>query len=781
MFVTYNWLKEFTDITISPEELADRLTMQGLEVVAMKQVGFDLTKNPLIGMVKIQSVEKHPKTDTLKICKVAGTKKFTVVTNSPNAAKGDCVVFAQPGAVLPNGITVKETKIKEQVSEGMFLPKEFLLLEEKSADIWILGKDEKIADVEFHLFMEEDTIFEIELTANRSDCISTIGIAREIAAMLDKPLKVNEPKVSETINIEPDIEVQDRNLCPRYSSRILTGIEVRESPAWVRRRLTMCGLRPINNIVDATNYVLLEMGHPTHAFDLNRLEGKKIIVRTAKKGEKITSLDGTERKLTEEMLMIADEKKPVGIAGVMGGENSEIIETTRELLVESAYFDPVSIRRTSAALKLKTDAAYHFERTADWGITMTALDRVCELVMMSSPAKVSKAVDRYTNIIKERVVTIKDGYVEEKLGMEMPLDDVEDYLKRLGFYITVKRDSSLEVKIPSFRSDVSRPIDLVEEIARLYGYNNIPEASFRPPTVVEGLGEVKNIKFKLREILTGQGFSEAYNHTFTDTDELKKFRIMNNSVIPLDNPMTQDASVLRNYLFMGIVKNIEYNEKSAYRHASRFFEIGRIFKKEQDYSESERICFAVWGKNESYEKLLGIAEMLLIRLGAGKLEFRKAAHEFMHPENCTIVFQDDKKIGFLGELHPDIQDELELRYPVFFAEFNLAVLEDIFRGESVIAPIGKFPPADRDLSLVVDESVLARDVQNMMLSFDSLIHKVKFVDIFSGEKIGEDRKSLTYSIIFQSNEKTLSDVEVNAVMDKLVAKLEEKFNAELRS
>jgi phenylalanyl-tRNA synthetase beta chain len=481
------------------------------------------------------------------------------------------------------------------------------------------------------------------------------------------------------------------------------------------------------------------------------------------------------------MLMIADEKKPVGIAGVMGGENSEIIETTRELLVESAYFDPVSIRRTSAALKLKTDAAYHFERTADWGITMTALDRVCELVMMSSPAKVSKAVDRYTNIIKERVVTIKDGYVEEKLGMEMPLDDVEDYLKRLGFYITVKRDSSLEVKIPSFRSDVSRPIDLVEEIARLYGYNNIPEASFRPPTVVEGLGEVKNIKFKLREILTGQGFSEAYNHTFTDTGELKKFRIMNNSVIPLDNPMTQDASVLRNYLFMGIVKNIEYNEKSAYRHASRFFEIGRIFKKEQDYSESERICFAVWGKNESYEKLLGIAEMLLIRLGAGKLEFRKAAHEFMHPENCTIVFQDDKKIGFLGELHPDIQDDLELRYPVFFAEFNLAVLEDIFRGESVITPIGKFPPADRDLSLVVDESVLARDVQNMMLSFDSLIHKVKFVDIFSGEKIGEDRKSLTYSIIFQSNEKTLSDVEVNAVMDKLVAKLEEKFNAELRS
>ncbi|OHD53913.1 MAG: phenylalanine--tRNA ligase subunit beta [Spirochaetes bacterium GWF1_51_8] len=780
MLVTYNWLKEFVDIPMYPNELGERLTMQGLEVASVRKVGIDLTKNPLIGVAKIVSLEKHPKADNLTICKVGDDKKV-VVTNSPNVAKGDFVVYAQPGALLPNGITVKETKIKEQVSEGMLLPKEYLQIEDKSADIWILGKDAKSAEVEFRIFVEEDYVLEIELTANRSDCLSVLGVAREVAAMLGKPLKLHNPMVNENLNTEPDIEITERTLCPRYTSRILTGIEVRESPSWVKRRLSLCGLRPINNIVDATNYVLLELGHPTHAFDLNRLDGKKIIVRSAKKGETITALDGTECRLTTENLVIADEKKAVAIAGVMGGANSEILENTKDLLLESAYFDPVSIRRTSAALKIKSEASYRFERTADWGITPIALDRICEIIMVSSPAKVSRMVDRYVSIIKDKVVTIKDGYISEKLGVQLALKDVEEYLKRLQFQIMVKRENSLEVKIPSFRSDVARAIDLAEEIARIYGYNSIPETSFRAPTVLQGLGEVKDIKSKIREILTGIGFSEVYNYSFMDPADLQKFRIMNKSVIPLENPMAQDASLLRNYLFMGLVKNIEYNEKSAYRHSSRFFEIGNIFKHEQDYSESERLCFAVWGKDESYETLLGIAEMLLTRLGTGALDFKKAEFDFTHPENCSIVFSDDKKLGFLGELHPDIQDEIDLRYPVYFVEFNLAVLEDIFSTPIEIKPIGKFPPTDRDISLVVDEKILARDVLNTILSFNEWIKKVEFVDLYSGGQIGGDKKSLTYSILFQSGEKTLSDTEVNQVMDDLVKKLEKQFEAELRS
>ncbi len=782
MKVTYNWLKEFVKIDIPVKDLAQRLTSVGPEVVGVKNIGIGQENIEKILLGKVTELIKHPQADNLRVAVVTAAKKtYRLITNSKALEKGNFVVMAVPGTVLPNGIEIKEAVIKGEKSEGMMLARENLNLEEKSPDIWILGKEEKTAKSLFEIYTEEDYLLEVELTSNRSDCLSVIGLAREVAAMLDKELIIPNPAEQESGDEIPDITIEERNLCPRYSAQILRGIKVKESPEWLKRKLELCGIRAINNIVDATNYVLLEIGHPMHAFDLEKLDGQKIIVRKAGKGEKFKTLDGQSHALDDSMLLIADGKKSVALAGIMGGENSQVMDSTVDILLESAYFDPVCIRKTAKKLGLRTEASYRFERTADWGITVSAIERAAEIILMTCTPKISKIRDEYVNIFKDVIINVKADFVSSKLGVKLTLRAIEAILKRLKFNILAKREDALEVKVPTFRSDVCRVIDIVEEVARIYGYNNIPQNMFKPPVDVDGLLLKKDEETKIREILSNRGFSEAYNFSFTNEEELSLFNAKEENLLKLQNPLSSDAAIMRNYLFMGLLKTAEYNAKNAYKNNTCFYEIGRTFhKKKNNFIETKKAGFIFYGEKYDYYSASGILEYLLRKMGAEKIDFRQVQLPFLHPVNSAEVLVDGKPIGFAGEIHPDIMGKLDLRFGAYIGEFETLPLRDYLNQENPLKDAGKFPPNSRDISLVIEKDALSRTIMLSIESFHEWIRDVKYVDLFKGAQIGENKKSVTFSITFQSKERTLTDAEVNEVMVKLVAVLKEKYNAELR-
>ncbi len=799
MLVTYNWLKEFVKIDISADDLAKKLTSIGPEVASIKKVGISKEHYEKIFIAKVTSLEKHPDAENLKILTVTGNHShYKAISNSKNLEKGDFIVFSTAGTILPCGIEVKEVEIRKEKSEGMILAKEHLNLEEKSQDIWILGRNEKTAKSLFEKYTEEDFLFNIELTANRSDCLSVIGIAREVAAMLDKELSIPKPVIPETIDEIPDVQILEKNLCPRYSARILRNIDVKESPDWLKRKLELCGIRPINNIVDATNFVLLEYGHPMHAFDLNRLEGKKIIVRSSGSDESFKTLDGQSHSLKSEMLVISDEKRAVALAGIMGGENSEILDSTTDILLESAYFDPISIRSTSKITGLKTESSYRFERTADWGITTSALEKATEIILMTCTPQISKIRDEYVNIFKDKIINVKADIISSKIGIDFSTKEIESILKRLKFSIVAKREDALEVKVPTFRSDVSKMVDIVEEIARIYGYNNIPQNDFKPAVDVESLKPKKEIKDSLRRIFTEQGYTEAFNFSFTNEDELKKFMAMDDYIIRLQNPLSQDASVLRNHLYYGLLGTVEYNVKNAYRDNVRFFEIGNVFtkskplpgqareagsahiKENKKYKEIQKIGFILYGKGYNFYSASGMMEYVLKKIGGRDVDFQKCVLPFLHPVNSANIVINRKIIGFIGEVIPDITDRLDLKYPAYIAEFETEYQSGILNTPLEIKLVSKFPPTKRDISIVVDKSVFGREIMFEIEKSNGWIKDVEFVDLFMGNQIAGNKKSLTFSITFQCIDRTLTDQEVNEVMDRLIEKLKTKFKAELR-
>ncbi len=778
MKITYNWLKEFVNFKDSPQEIATILTSMGPEVVSIKPVGITSENSNNIVFTKVIEVKKHPNADNLKI--VILDNKKQVITNSQNISKDDFVLYAKSDTVLPNGFNVKKVNIKSIESDGMLLAKEHLNLEEKSSDIFIFGKDKKKAEFLFNIYCEEDYIFEIELTANRSDCLSVLGIARELSAALNLPINIPLPTIESNLEEMPVVEVIDDENCPRYSARILREIKVVESPEWIKRKLELCGVRAINNIVDATNYVLLELGHPMHAFDLNLLEGEKICVRRAFKNESITALDGVKYELSNEVLVIADDKKPVAIAGIMGGEYSGVIENTKNDFLESAYFNPLSIRKTAKKLGLRTESSYRFERGTDWEITTKAIERATEIIMLTCSPKVSRIRDEYNNMFKERIIKVRANFVSEK-GVNFSFKDLEQFLKRLHFTIVSKEKDFLEVKIPSFRADVGRQIDIVEEISRLYGYNNIPQNNFKPPIVVKNLGFKKDIYWLLRDTLLTYGFTESYNYSFCGDDDINIFSLNKNEMIKLQNPMSADISFLRPYLVLNLMKTLDYNIKSVYKNDLRLFEYGRTFNKKNGKIVEKKVFAGVmYGKNYDYYNISGIVEGLLNKVGDKRIDYEKIDLVFLHPINAAKIKFDMKDVGFVGELHPDVRERFDIKNPVYIFELEIENLIDYLDKSFKVQKFSKLPPVMRDLSIVVSKTVIARSIMNEIMVSSELIKNVDFKDIFESPQLGIENKSLTFSITFSHPERTLTDEEVNSVMDELIMKLKDKFNAELR-
>ncbi len=783
MIVTVNWLKEYVKCKLPVKDIASGLTMMGLEVEEIVPVGIQKENADLILLSKVVSVDPHPNADRLKVVKIKNKKDhFKLVTNSTHITKGDYVVHAQPGARLANGVEISAAKLKGVESQGMLLPREFLGLEEKSDDIWILGHDDKIAEQEFAVWTRADHVFHIELTSNRSDCLSVIGVARELAAMLGEEVDIPRVDLKNDLDEIPNIKIEARNLCPRYSARIMREIKIQPSAPEIRRKLSLCGIRPINNVVDATNYVLLEYGHPTHAFDLNRLAGEEINVRAATKKEKFVTLDGQKHELTEKDLVIADGEKAVALAGIMGGQNSEILDNTQNILLESAFFDTIAIRSTSKRLGIKTESSYRFERTADWGITPMALARVAEIILQSTPAKVSALNDQYVNMIKDTVITLKTSFVNQKLGIELTTKEIEDMLSSLQFIISVKRDDNLEVKVPTFRSDIYRPIDLVEEVARVYGYNEIPENRFMPPVDLEGLSQKVNVKERIKEVLYGLGFSDSYNYPFTHVAELEAMNINEKTVIPVANPLTNESTHLRNYLFPGMIKTAVYNYNHAPFTNLQMFEIGHVFQQEAgDYFDMPKLGIMLSGKDCTYADMLGVIERLIERIVQAPVKYSSRKRDFFHPVNAVNISVNGNDLGFAGEIHPDITHKIDSRYPLFCAELHIPPLQNLYDQPLILKDISRFPATSRDLSLIVPVKVLAKDIENTLASFHEWITEVRFIDLYKGANMDADKKSLTYSISLQDAARTLTDTEVNGLMESLLEKLKKDYKAELRA
>lgn len=801
MRVPYRWLTEFVAVPIEEEfvqELAERLTLAGLEVASVERVG----KPQGVVVGRILTVNPHPNADKLKICEVSlGRETVRLISGAPNLVENALVPVIRVGGQLPNGQIIEAAVFRGEKSEGMICSRAELGLEEKSPGIWILEPELGChvgEDFAQHLEFD-DFILVLETKSNRPDALSVLGVARDISALYDLDLRKPETTLREgTEEIESlaSVEIEDVQGCPRYAARIFGDVRWGPSPLKIQHRLAKGGLRPISNIVDATNYVLLELGHPTHAFDYDRLEGHKIIVRRARAGEKITTLDGVERALSVTDLVIADARKPVAVAGVMGGAESEVSEHTHRVLLESAYFDPISVRRTSKRLGLRTEASHRFERDMDPEILITALDRVGTLLQQWSGCSVARGViDVYPKKFAPRFCELRQSRISKILGIEIPAHHSEKILRRLEFSVEQQGPDRWHVGIPSFRREVTREIDVIEEIGRIYGYDKIPAERPAFPLVAGRRERMEELKDRVRRILTGLGVSEAVNFGFISKEDTEIFGV-GDTVVRLRNPMSDESYALRPSLWPGLLRNVQYN---AYQQVDgvRLFEIGKVFSRENTVVREHvsvglalagRALVPLRGREQFYDfyDLKGIVESLLFELGLKNFAFEPSSEKTLHPVRQAFVKAKDDILGILGELHPDLARRYDLPWRVYLFEMKL---EEIYQRLQTIAlppwtelqprVTPKFPASRRDLSLLVPESVPEASVRKVLES-ERRVERVFLYDLYRGPQIPQGMKSLTYEITFRDWTKTLSDDEVNEMVARIEARLRDELGVQIR-
>jgi len=806
--VSYNLLKEYVDIDLSPEELTNRLTINGIILEKSEKISCEIEK-VIIG--EISNIEPHPESDKLSLCKVNIKDKIClVVCGATNMKTNDKVPVALDGAKLPNIGLIKKKKIRNVLSEGMLCSASELGIESgKSPGILILGKDLPVGEDIKSVINFNDTIFDFEIHSNRPDLMSIIGIAREIAAMTGKQLKMP------TINIELElgkrdeeisIEIQANDLCPRYCGRVLNGVKVTESPLWLKWKLKLLGIRPINNIVDITNYILMETGQPLHAFDCDLIQGKKIIVRRNKHGETIRTLDDVERQVPDDALMIADTEKSIALAGIMGGKYSEISDKTINVFLESAYFNPVNNRRTTSKLGLRTDASNRFEKGIDKQIQIFALNRAASLMQKIGQGKVcSRVIDTNKDFYKPNRIKLRMERISKILGLILDEDQNKnkektiDILKSLDFDIEYSSNDYLDVIPPSFREDVKREIDVIEEIARIYGYDKIKPTLFQTTIAQEG----KNFRLKLidriRDILIGCGFNESITYSFISPEIFDKIKIPEVSsfrnAVKINNPLTKDHSLMRTTMISGLLDIVKWNVS---RQADKvnIFEIGKIYlpnpnKKESLPLEKTIISGAIIkiGRGDLWEKLSfadifnikGVFETVLTDLRINEWNIEHGDHPSLHPLRNGKIMVHGKEVGIFGEIHPEVLKNYRIPGKVCVFEIAFDNLLPFITLDVRYQSLPKYPSIQRDLALIVKREVLSIDIVNMIKSIDKkLIKKVILFDVFQGENIGEDRKSLAYSIVYQAEDRTLTDKEIDEVDYKIREKLTQNFNAKMR-
>jgi phenylalanyl-tRNA synthetase beta chain len=802
MKASISWLRTYIDIQMEAEPLAHALTMAGLEVDATYD-RYEYLTTVVVG--RIAAVEAHPNADTLRLCTVdTGAKSYRVVCGAPNAAVDMLAPLALPGTKFIDGTELAVSTIRGETSQGMLCSELELGLGLDAGGLMVLDGALTPGMPINQALKLSDMVFDIDLTPNRPDCLSIIGIAREIAAIQGNKITIPTIQLPEgqgDINSYTSVTIEAPDHCPHYGARLLTDIKVAPSPFWLQDRLLSVGLRPINNLVDITNFVMLETGQPLHAFDFDTLAENRIVVRTAGEGEKFTTLDQKERCMDTETVMIYDGEKAVGIGGIMGGMNSEITQDTTRVLIEGAFFNPVTVRKTAKRLALNTDAAHRYERGVDPGGTLRAIDRAAELMVQTGGGKLIQGVI-YENHHAPRppVIDLQISATNRTLGTDLSLMEIADLLNGIEFNTTPIDDDTLRVETPSFRVDVCRPQDLMEEVARRWGYDNIPTTFAAIPADSGIAPKVLVQRQRIRDLLAGMGFAETINYSFIRQDSCDRLRFKGDdprrNMVKLLNPLTEDQSVLRSSLIPGLLEAMQRNI-SKQSKALKMFEIGKTFISQgQDVlpAESDMLAglwtgdrltpgwyskpqscdfFDLKGSVESLLEGLQITDTAFTRLGADQTTFTTGGA-------TAKIRIENKTVGIIGQVHPDVLSAYGLKQTAYVFEIDLNLLIDQIPDAVFARPLPKFPSTSRDATLIVNQDIESDTIVSAVRQLDrQLVEEVQLFDIFKGAPVPEDRKSVSFRIIYRSDEKTLEDDTVNQLHKEITDGLVTQFNADL--
>lgn len=794
MKVTVNWLKSFVDVNDLPEELVAKLTMLGLEVDALEKQNWDFD-GIIIG--EVTQKEGLRDADHLWVCQVdVGKERLPIVCGAPNVEVGQKVPVALAGTTLPGGQKIEKTRIRGADSYGMICSEAELGISSRGDGIMILNSDARVGSRLAEVLGRGEIVIDIDVTPNRPDCLGVIGVAREIAAVsrtqLRKP-EVSVPEEGPAISELISIEVLDPDRCPRYMARFIGHVSIGPSPSWLAMRLEAVGIRSINNVVDVTNFVMMETGQPLHAFDYDLLSGQKIVVKTASEGERFTTLDEKTHTLSRENLMICDGQKPVAVGGVMGGVNSEVSEKTQNVLLECAYFDPLSIRRTAKQLGISSESSRRFERGTDPNGLPYALDRATQLIAETAGGQVARgAVDVYPKRIHPVTIHLRPQRLRDILGNDISAEDMTDILARLEF--RVAKNGDLQVEVPTFRPDITREADLIEEVARVHGYENIP-ADTRA-SIEQLRTETSNewISRRFRDTLLGLGFSEVVTYAMTRRRYAELF-LSENGLVELTNPLSEDFTTLRTSLLPGLLNAIAWNINRKNTDV-RIFELGRTFRSANGPNasviEKAKLGGAVTGRVHETSwavkpqvlnlyHLKGSLEVFLTRNHIRDWRFGPVEINFLTRE-ALAVYLGEECIGYLGRLSRTVTEVFGVEQPVYGFELDFEALLRAAEGERLYQPVPRFPPVLRDLAVIVDSTL---DVEKVRAEIEAAgrehLRDVKLFDVYTGEQVASGRKSLAFSLTFYSFERTLTEDEVDAEIENILERLRKAFGAKLRS
>jgi len=805
MKVSLKWLRDYVDIDLTPEELADRLTMAGLEVDAIEESGpaFD-------GVVtaRILSARPHPEAEKLHLCEVTdGRKTYPIVCGAPNTRVGDIVALARVGASIPGGYVIKSSRLRGELSEGMLCSEDELGIGEDASGILILPVDTPLGLDLRDVLGLKDTVLDIGVTPNRADCLSILGVAREIAALTGRSLRrpsIDVIENEEDIRTLTSVTIHDPDLCPRYAARMIRNVTIGPSPRWMRERLESVGLRSINNIVDVTNFVMMEMGQPLHAFDFRYLEEGRIVVRRSREGEHFISLDEKDRTLKGDSLMICDGAKPVAIAGIMGGLNSEVKDDTTTIFLESAYFYPASIRKSARWLAMGTDASFRFERGVDPEGILSALNRAARLMIeLGGGISCRGAIDEYPgNIPMARDIPLRPDRVNEVLGTAIDPVEMVRILESLEMTVVSDRKEEWCVTPPTFRVDIGREIDLVEEIARLYGYGKIPVTMPRATGLPQAKTPRQVLEERLRGMLTGSGFTEVITYSFVPSAFPSLLGLKTEAeatrLVKIRNPLTEDQGVMRTTLAYSLLDVLGRNSRSGIFDL-RIFETGRVYYAAETGclpEEKNRLACLMAGSRSGlswhlpacegeadFFDLKGIVENLLSALDLSDCRFvSDASQPFLHPGRSCRIENGSRLLGFLGEVHPQVLETLDIRGRAVFCEIDMdLVLAARQEVRKVFREVPKYPASSRDVAFVVSTDIPSQRLLDAAYGRrEELLEKADIFDVYTGTRLPEGTRSLGLRFSYRSRERTLTDDAVNEAHQRIVKAIIEETQARIR-
>lgn len=793
MKVSLNWLKDYVDIHVEPKEYADKMTMSGTKVETIEYRGHDI-KNVVIG--KITEILPHPDAERLIITKVDIGKEesIQIVTGASNLRVGDIIPVAVEGAVLPGGVKIKKGKLRGVESFGMLCSSEELgidykFVEERSKNgIYILGEQFTVGEDAVEAMGLNDVIVEFELTANRPDCRSLIGIAKETAATLGTDFRLPSEKTENASDekMSASVEIKDFDLCPRFVLREIKNVKVAPSPFWLQQRLISYGIRPINNIVDITNYVMIEYGQPMHAYDFNKMRSHNIVVRRAHDKEKMMTLDGKEYELDGETLVIADEKNAIGIAGIMGGFDSQIDEHTTHILLEAASFDADSVRLSSRRIGLRTDASSNFEKGIDILRPVAASKRACHLIeQLGAGEVVADIVDVHKEEFKNTVIFSSYSEIRRMLGEDIPDHEIKRILEKLLFEVKENGDA-FELIVPAERMDMSIREDIAEEVARIYGYDNIASKPIYASMTQAKKSFARHFEDRVKLLARENGLTEIATYSFISPKFIERSRIQGekyHKLLRLLNPLGEETSVMRTTLVPQMLEtaktNLSYKNKEfyAFECGNTFFDTG-----EKLPVEERSFVAGMYGEQEDFYTAKGRLEGILNGLGvSGAAYVKQTGNTMYHNGRCADVYYRDTHIATVGEIHPLVLEDFGIKKRVYVFELFIAPLGSVSSDRIIYDPIPRFPAIEKDIALVVDQGKAVGELEKIIRqNGKKILEQVEMFDIFEGEQLGVNKKSVAFALVFRAKDRTLTDEEVNEVLDKILQKLKEEANAVLR-